>query len=414
YGDDESVLEAQWYLHVKVVDRSGFPVPETTITIERDGLSFMGHLSSAFAPLATTAGPSPTVVDWDEDGHKDLLVGENDGDVQWYRNQGDDTYHTPPITLLRGSETGMGMTRPYMYDLDFDGEPDIVLGDNQGNVYWYKRNGTNLEFYSKFHIVDDDGQYMGDVNVSSKAAPAIGDWNLDGFWDLIVGDGMGMVNVFTRLTNGTFLNFSIADVARMTDGTPARTFTDAVPHVVDWNDDGYRDLILSSTGQVRLYLSCSNGTLLWGGPFYANRSGLKPIMVGGFSAATALDYNGDGDLDLLVGATNNSLPDTGNIEYFESNRNGDSRTLITDKNGELNWLIATEFIESDKNGDHFGDDGGDKVYYTPHSIKAKKNIDIGCASPEALMTESRDVIVTMCRDVSLPTVVKTYPVSGQQ
>ncbi|MCK4444983.1 MAG: Ig-like domain-containing protein, partial [Thermoplasmata archaeon] len=30
------------------------------------------------------------------------------------------------------------------------------------------------------------------------------------------------------------------------------------------------------------------------------------------------------------------------------------------------------------------------------------------------MTESRDVIVTMCRDVSLPTVVKTYPVSGQQ
>ncbi len=413
YGDDESVLEVQWYLDVKVVDRSGFPVPETTITIERDGLSFMGHLSSAFAPLATTTGPSPAVVDWDEDGHKDLLVGENDGDVQWYRNQGDGTYQTPPFTLLLGSMTGMSMTRPYVYDLDFDGEPDVVLGDALGNIYWYKRNGINLEFYSKFHIVEDE-QYIGDVNVSSKAAPAIGDWNLDGFWDLVVGDGMGMVNVFTRHTTGTFLNFSIADVARMIDGTPARSFSDAVPHVVDWNDDGYRDLIISAAGQVRLFLSCSDGALQWGGLYYSNRSGLNPILVGGFSAGTVLDYNGDGDLDLLVGATNNSLPDTGNIEYFESNRNGDSRTLTTDDKGELNWQIVTEFIESDKNGDHFGNGDGDKVYYTPHSIKAKKNIDIGCASPEALMTESRDVIVTMCRDVSLPTIVKTYPVSGQQ
>lgn len=412
YGDDDSVLEAQWFLHVKVVDRSGFPVPDTEITIERDGLSFKGHLSSAFAPLATTAGPSPTVVDWDEDGFDDIIVGENDGDVQWYKNQGDNTFQTPPVTLLRGVQEGISVTRPYMYDLDFDGNPDIVLGDNQGNVSWYKRNGLALEFHSLFNIVEG-GQYMGDVNVTNNAAPAIGDWDRDGFWDLVVGDGMGNVNIFTRHP-GTFDTFSIADVARMTDGTPVRVFSAAVPHVIDWNDDGYRDLILSSVGQVRLYLSCENGTLLWGGPFYSNRSGLQPIMVGGFSASTVLDFNGDGDLDLLVGATNWSLPDTGNIEYFESNRNGNTRTLMSDDKGELDWIVVTEFIESDKNGNHFGDDDGDKVYYTPHSIKAKKNIDYGCASPEALMTESRDVIVTMCRDVTLPMVEKTYPVAGQQ
>jgi hypothetical protein len=142
-------------------------------------------------------------------------------------------------------------------------------------------------------------------------------------------------------------------------------------------------------GQVRLYLSCENGTLLWGGPFYANKSGLNPIQLGSFSAATVLDYNGDGDLDLLVGTTNFSLPDTGNVEYFESARNGDTRTLVTDDMGELNWIIVTEFIESDKNGNHFGDDPGDKIYFTP-------------------------VTVTMCRDVTLPMIEKTYPASGQQ
>lgn len=412
YGDDESVLETQWYLHVKVVDRSGFYVPDTTITIERDGLAFMGHLDSGFAPLATSAGPSPTVVDWDEDGFDDLIVGENDGDVQWYKNRGDNTYAIQP-TLSRGDLPGGA--RPYAYDLDFDGEPDVVIGDSWGRIHWYKRNGTDLEFYSFFNLVDENDTFLGYVNVSGpgKAAPAIGDWNLDGFWDLVIGDGMGMVNIFTRRP-GSFLNFTAADIARMTDGTPARTFVDAIPHVVDWNDDGRRDLILSSMGQVRLYLSCENGTLLWGGPFYANRSGLNPIQLGGFSAATVLDYNGDGDLDLLVGTTNLSLPDTGNIEYFESARNGNTRTLVTDDKGELNWIIVTEFIESDKNGNHFGDDPGDKMYFTPHSIKAKKNIDIGCASPQALMTESRDVIVTMCRDVTLPMIERTYPVSGQQ
>jgi hypothetical protein len=251
------------------------------------------------------------------------------------------------------------------------------------------------------------------VSGANKAAPAIADWTLDGYWDLVVGDGFGMVNIFERQP-GSFLNFTMADVARMTDGTPAKSFIDAIPHVVDWNDDGRRDLILSSMGQVRLYLSCENGTLLWGGPFYANKSGLNPIQLGSFSAATVLDYNGDADLDLLVGTTNFSLPDTGNVEYFESARNGNTRTLVTDDKGELNWIIVTEFIESDKNGNHFGDDDGDKVYFTPHSIKAKKNIDIGCASPQALMTESRDVIVTMCRDVTLPMIEKTYPVSGQQ
>jgi parallel beta-helix repeat protein len=413
YGDDESVLETQWFLDVKVLDRSGFYVPDTTITIERDGMAFMGHLSSAFAPLATTAGPAPTVVDWDEDGFDDLLVGENDGDVQFYRNQGDNTYQTPPITLLRGSVEGWGMTRPYVYDLDFDSEPDVVIGDNQGWVYWYKRVGGNLVNHSLFNLVDGMGQFQGYVKVNSKAAPAIGDWNLDGFWDLVVGDGFGKVNIFHRVPGG-FLNFTYGGVARMTDGTPAQTVLDAIPHVVDWNDDGRRDLILASMGQVRLYLSCENGTLLWGGPFYANRSGLNPILVGGFSSVTVLDYNGDGDLDLLMGATNTSLPDTGNIEYFESMRNGNTRTLVTDDKGELKWTIVTEFIESDKNGNNFGDDPGDKVYFTPHSIKAKKNIDIGCASPQALMTMSREVIVTMCRDVTLPMIEATYPVSGQQ
>lgn len=411
YGDNSSVLETQWYLNVKVVDRSGFPVPEATITLERDGLAFQGHLSSGFMPLTTTTGPSPTVVDWNDDGLDDLIVGEDDGDVQFYENRGDNTFQTPPDTLIRGDGSPR---RPHVSDLDFDGNPDVVLGNGSGEVTWYKRSGTNLVFYDTFKIEDDFGTVIGDVIVpDGGAAPAVGDWDLDGYWDLWVGDSLGRVNVFLR-NRTSFLKFKPGGYATMTDGTPIFAFTKAVPHVVDWNRDGKRDLILSSVGQVRLYLSCENGTFLYGGPFYANRSGLNPILVGGFSASTVTDFNGDGDLDLLVGATNISLPNAGNIEYFESNKNGDSRTFLTDMSGEMNWIIATEFIESDKNGNHFGDDPGDKVYYTPHTINALKNVDIGCAAPQALMTQSRDIYVTMCRDVTLPYVVATDPKAGEE
>jgi hypothetical protein len=412
YGDDASVLEAQWFLNIKVVDRSGFAVPDATVTVERDGFSFQGHLPFMFGPLTTGLNPAPAVMDWDEDGLQDLIVGESDGDVVFLKNLGNGQFQTP-ITLLRGVDIGMTLTRPFAYDLDFDLVPDIVLGDSQGRVFWYKKNGPNLEYYDTFKIVNESGAVIGDLNVSSNAAPSIGRWSPDGFWDLVVGDGSGFVNIFAR-EPGSFVNFKFAGYAEMTDGTPVKVLRDAVPFVVDWNQDGHRDLVLSSSGQVLLYLSCENGTLLWGGPFMANNSGLQPIqLMGLFSAATVLDFNGDGDLDLVVGARNTSLINTGNIEYFESNKNGDSRTFTVDALGERNWVIATEFIESDKNGNHLGDDPGDKDFYTPHMVKAKKNIEIGCAVPQPAVTQSRNVYVQMCKDVTLPVVVDTYPKSGQ-
>lgn len=417
YGDNYSVLENQWFLHAKVVDRSGFEVKNATVTVERNGFAYQGHLSHQFAPIATNAQPSPTVVDWDEDGLLDVIVGENDGDILFVRNIGNGLFETP-VTLLRGSDIGSSATRPFVYDLDFDLNIDVIIGDNFGKVYWYKKNGPNLELYDTFKLVDDGGTVIGDVEVSFRAAPSVGDWGIngyfDGYWDLVVGDGTGYVHIFARQP-GSFLNFTYAGMATMADGTPVTTGFDAVPYVVDWNGDGVRDLVLSASGRIRLYLGCENGTLLYGGLFMANRTGLQPIQLpGGFSTATVVDFNGDGDLDLIAGATNTSLINTGNIEYFESNKNGDSRTFVSDDSGEVRWIIVTEFIESDRNRNHFGDDPGDKVYYTPHMIGAKKRLNIGCASPQPVMTQSQEVLVVMCQDVTLPVVVETYPRRGQQ
>ena len=50
------------------------------------------NLASAGSAIAVTTGYSaPTVVDWDRDGKKDLLVGQfNQGNIRFYRNVGTD------------------------------------------------------------------------------------------------------------------------------------------------------------------------------------------------------------------------------------------------------------------------------------------------------------------------------------
>ena len=50
------------------------------------------------APLTVLGPASVFVVDWDNDGNKDLLIGDGQGRVRWYRNVGTDS--APRLTAM--------------------------------------------------------------------------------------------------------------------------------------------------------------------------------------------------------------------------------------------------------------------------------------------------------------------------
>ena len=162
------------------------------------------------------SGAYPCVIDYNNDGLKDLLVGNygyfNNGDqisqLALFKNIG--TNENPAFELIDRDFGGLsniplnitlnipvsGLT-PTIGDLDNDGDNDLILGDADGKIHYFKNtaiSGNNaqyeLEEVNFFNI--DVGQF---------AAPFLFDINQDNLLDLIIGRLNGTISV--ALNNGT-------------------------------------------------------------------------------------------------------------------------------------------------------------------------------------------------------------------
>lgn len=155
---------------------------------------------------------TPFIVDWNEDGKKDLLTGQTGeyggtNNVRVYLNVGEDSapvFNTyTPITCA-GAPINLQRASPVVYDLDRDGIKDLIVGDKLGYVYFYKNEGTNANpvFNSNQRLTMQGGAYITD----GLANPHIhfNDWDEDGDLDLIFGEYgsyNGYIRVYLNLTN---------------------------------------------------------------------------------------------------------------------------------------------------------------------------------------------------------------------
>jgi hypothetical protein len=184
-------------------------------------------------------------------------------------------------------------------DINNDGHPDLISGSWPGEIFLFK--GTeNGSFDAPEMIKDKDDKYInigGGIREDRMFNPFGGD-QPQGI--LIAGYAK-----FEHTPEGTFVNYH----GQRLESTPERpigiTGTASAVHAADWDGDGDYDLIV---GNIRggVYLIPNEGTpeSYVFGKEVPLQAGGNAINVQRSAGPFTADWDGDGDLDLFVGADN--------------------------------------------------------------------------------------------------------------
>jgi hypothetical protein len=158
---------------------------------------FSGHTLLKVAGAAFDAGYYSTVhvVDWNENGKKDLLVGESLGYVYLLINTGSNS--NPVFAGYTNVKDGSGnldvgdVSSPAVMDLNGDGKKDLLVGEKEGNLHFFENKGTNEAPAFSGKVLLETGGKVFDCSFYSRSI--VVDWENDGVLDILCGSNNGFV-----------------------------------------------------------------------------------------------------------------------------------------------------------------------------------------------------------------------------
>ncbi|WP_349620134.1 Ig-like domain-containing protein [Azospirillum argentinense] len=218
---------------------------------------------------------APVLSDIDGDGDLDLLIGNADGNTLFFRNTG--TTLSPTFTLDSTNPFGIsnvsaGGALPGLVDIDGDGDLDLFIGNHAGTTLFYRNNGTSAQTPT-FSL--EGTNLFGIQSAGSYGALSFADLDGDNDFDLLIGGADG--NIFFYRNNGSTQapTFSLEgtnpfNLPRDLDGY-------ASPALADINGDGLVDLITKSTVYVNVGTAAApTFSLLATNPYGATGPGAYP------------------------------------------------------------------------------------------------------------------------------------------
>ena len=295
-----------------------------------------------FGALAT-----PYCTDWDSDGDTDILCGNTAGCIGFFENKGGDPIRWAAPVLLRSDEqvirimagpngsiqgpceANWGYTTLSAADWDNDGLTDLIVNSILGRVVWYRNRGPKsdgLPLLAAAQPVEVawPGESPkpawtwwkptgGELVTQWRTTPVAVDFNSDRLVDLVMLDHEGYLSLFERTRSGTRLSLQpphriFVDengrALRLNERTAGGSGRRKI-HLVDWDGDGDLDLLANSVN-ADLYLNEGgnrNGHIVLRntGPIAQRR------LAGHTSSPATIDLNNNEIPDLLIGAEDGHL-----------------------------------------------------------------------------------------------------------
>lgn len=192
----------------------------------------------------------PAFGDIDQDGDSDLLLGDEDGFVHLFRNTAG---AGNPMSLVQEDtlenvngfniDPGQNAT-PQLVDLDEDGLIDLVVGEKNGNLNYYRNTGSvgnplfTLQSETFGNVIASN--YLG---INGYSVPHFFK-NNQNQWELFLGTETGVINHYSQISNNLNGSFQLLEerMSNIREGDRSAVF------LSDFDGDGQKDLLYGQSG----------------------------------------------------------------------------------------------------------------------------------------------------------------------
>ena len=331
-------------------------------------------------------GAYPVLIDIDQDGLQDLLIGNrkkildsiSTSTIVYYHNNGslsDPSFEWISDDVFNLSQTGVGEALyPAFMDLDGDNALDMIIGNLNGELLFFINSANENEamnFSGPASPLLDNNNIAIDVGQLAKVQTF--DLNEDGLLDLVVGERSGRIRYFENTGNA-----GNAEFTWQTDtlgGIQCPGFL---------QNTGYSaPFFYLESGEVKVLLGSETGEILYFDNISANLEGVFDAFDGPASnlnegkrtTVARHDLNNDGLPDLLIGNYR------GGLSFFK----GDTESRIAELPKTANFklfpnpadnLLSIRFDDNKERNISFYNNLGQIIYMEDNYRNSEFSLDV--------------------------------------